>query len=115
MSETPTQTIVKTAAVSTELDAAGVKIVVRVLSPIEQFRFKKVVGKFFDNPGYMLDAMMAASVRSVGDEPMPQPQNEAGIELILEKLGLPGWQAVQDHYQRLGEAAAAEDVEAAKN
>jgi hypothetical protein len=115
MSETPTKIVVNSADENAELDAAGIKIVVRVLNPVEQFRFKKVVGKFIDNPGYMLDAMMAASVRQIGGEPMPLPKNEEEIELILTKLGPSGWQEVQSHYQRLAKKAASEDVEVAKN
>ena|ERR1700726_2918196 len=112
---TPSETIIEAAkSQDAELDANGTKIVVRVLTPIEQFRYKKVVGKFIDNPGYMLDATMAASVRSIGGAPMPFPQNEGGVEFILEKLGSDGWGAVQDHFMQLG-AEQADKAEIAKN
>jgi len=111
MTETPTQQLLASQPEAVKLEG---DITVRVLSPIEQFRFKKVVGKYVDNPGYMLDAMMAASVREVGGEPMPFPQNEQGIELILGKLGWKGWQSVQDHYVALG-TETADEVETAKN
>jgi hypothetical protein len=107
--ETPTQAIIASSQPpEVTLDATGRKIVVRVLSPVEQFRFKKVVGTFMGNPGYMLDAMMAASVRNIDGNPMPFPQSEANVEFILEKLGWDAWQAVQTHYSKLAEDRTAE-------
>lgn len=101
MIETPTQTIVAAANRSTVLPSSIGDVTVRKLSPVEQLRFKKVIGKFYDNLGYQGDAMMAASVRQIGEFPMPFPVNEAGVEMILEKLGEEGWEAVLDHYQAL--------------
>jgi hypothetical protein len=112
---TPTQAVVAAAQPpEVTLPNDGKPIVVRVLTPLEQFRYKKVIGKFTDNPGYMIDALMAASVRSIDGAPMPFPQNEAGIELIIEKLGWGGWQSVQQHFNKLGEEQA-ESVDNVKN
>ena len=96
------------------LAGPGPKIMVRLMTPVEQFRFKKVIGKFMDNPGFMMDAAMAASVRSVDGAPMPFPQSEANVEFILEKLGFDGWAKVQDHFVEISKDRA-EDVDAAKN
>ena len=116
MSDTPTQAIIKAAApVDAVLEAAGRKIVVRVMTPVEQFRFKKVIGKFMDNAGYMMDAMMAASVRMVDDAPMPFPQNESGVEFILEKLASDGWNLVQEHFVSLSQAKSDDGENLAKN
>jgi hypothetical protein len=113
--ETPTQAIVRASAPQdVTLDANGRKILVRVMTPVEQFRFKKVIGKFMDNGGYMMDAMMAASVRAVDGMPMPFPQSEANVEFILERLATDGWAMVQDHFMSLANDDA-EEIDAAKN
>jgi hypothetical protein len=113
--ETPTQAIVAAARpVDVTLDPDGRKIVVRKMTPVEQFRFKKVIGRYMDNAGYLMDAMMAASVRSVDGNPMPFPQSEADVEFILVRLGDDGWAAVQEHFFSLA-ADPAEDKDAAKN
>ena len=113
--ETPSQAIIKASAPEdVTLEADGRKIVVRKMTPIEQFRFKKVIGKFMDNLGFLSDAMMAASVRKVDGDPMPFPQSEANVEFILEKLGSDGWDAVQTHFFSKANEQA-QDTDAAKN
>jgi hypothetical protein len=107
MMETPTQAVIAASQPPEfTIEADGKPISVRVLSPVEQFRFKKVIGKFTDNPGYMVDALMAASVRSIEGTPMPFPQNEAGIEFIIDRLGWSGWQAVQMKFSEIGDKQA---------
>lgn len=106
----------ETSAETVLTDADGRKITVRLLKPSEQFKLTKIVGKQGGNSAYIGMAMIAASVREIGETPVPMPTQEVHIEQIFDKLGDAGWAVVQNHFAPPDEEAPANDaMESAKN
>ncbi len=88
------------------------------LTPAEQFRLMKVIGKAQGNDTYIGMAMMAASARQIDGAPYAGIDSERDFDQIFDKLGTDGWNAVQEYYAKLGaetENAAEEVMDTAKN
>jgi hypothetical protein len=70
-------------------DKAGRKIQLRRVGVLEQLRLFKALGPELSlNLPYLHGAMIAASIEMLDDVPVPFPVNEAGVESILERIGL---------------------------
>ncbi|MDR3520431.1 MAG: hypothetical protein P4L54_02330 [Acidocella sp.] len=76
-------------------DSRGRRIMLRKVGVLETLRLYKALGPELSvNGAYMAAASIAAAAAMIDDVPMPFPNNEAGVELLLERLGDEGVMAV---------------------
>ena len=70
-------------------DDAGRKLHLRRIGVVEQMRLFKALGpELSANASYMHGALMAAAVEMIDGVPLPFPTSEAGLEAVLERIGL---------------------------
>lgn len=95
---TPTQSILERSAAQKDLiDASGRRIRVRGLTALDTLRLFKAAGpQLALNDAWMNLATLAVSVVSIDEFPMPAPTGEAQIEMIVERLGDVGLNAVAE-------------------
>jgi hypothetical protein len=76
-------------------DKAGRRLTLRRFGPLETLRLFKAVGPALsENHAYIAFASYAGSVAMIDDVPLPFPANEAGVDLLFERLGEDGLDAV---------------------
>ncbi len=76
-------------------DALGRKLTLRRIGALEKLRLYKAVGpQLGQNEPYLAMALLAISVATIDDVPLPAPANEGQIEMIVQKLGDQGLAAV---------------------
>jgi hypothetical protein len=76
-------------------DKAGRRITLRKFGVLETLRLFKGVGpELSANSAYIIVASLAGSVAMIDDVPMPFPASDAGVELLIERLGDDGMEAV---------------------
>ncbi|MDE8348937.1 MAG: hypothetical protein POG74_05555 [Acidocella sp.] len=67
----------------------------RKIGVLETLRLYKALGPELSvNGAYVATASIAAAAAMIDDVPLPFPSNEAGVELLLERLGDEGVTAV---------------------
>ena len=83
-------------------DAAGRRLLLRRLNALDRLRLFKAVGPVLaENAAYLGMAMLAASVASVDDVPVPMPGSEAQLEALVARLGDEGLDAVAERLARV--------------
>ncbi|HQT63912.1 MAG: hypothetical protein B7Z75_03980 [Acidocella sp. 20-57-95] len=79
------------------VDKAGRRIALRRIGVLETLRLYKAVGPELSiNSAYMSAASIASAAAMIDDVPLPFPVNEAGVELLIERLGDDGITAIAD-------------------
>lgn len=69
-------------------DSRGRRITIRKVGVLETLRLYKALGPSLSiNGAYMSAASIAAGAAMIDEVPMPFPSSEAGVELLLERLG----------------------------
>ena len=98
-------------------DKRGRKIIVRRMSVVERFRFKKIIPVGVGEVMYWFaDAMTAAAVHSIDDLVMPIVTDEAGVERAMERLDDDGMAAISPAVLALNDPALTPaEVDTAKN
>lgn len=91
----PSEKIISGAAQTSEVrDALGRKLTLRRLNAVDRLRLFKAVGPMLsENAAYLGMAMLAVSVSSIDDVPVPAPGNEAQLEALVLRLGDEGLEA----------------------
>lgn len=114
---TPTASIIATASATlTVNDVDGRRIVVRRLGALDRLRLFKAAGPLLaQNQPWLGMALIASSVITIDDVPMPPPANEHQIEAMIGRLGDAGIAAVAATLQQFAEAAVEELVDNAGN
>lgn len=129
MTEVPTVTIRSTADTpeadaapvvsglrpGTVIDAKGRKIVVRPVNTLEEFRLAKIMGEAGESGWARSIALQAASVREFEGEPEMFPNSDREIEVMVERLGTEGFEAVSRALSELSAAKPKPNKDAAKN
>ncbi len=78
-------------------DSRGRKITLRKIGVLETLRLYKALGPDLSiNSAYVSAASIAAAAAMIDDVPMPFPNSEAGVELLLERLDDDGIAALID-------------------
>ncbi len=79
------------------VDSTGRRIMLRRIGVLETLRLYKAVGPDLSvNPAYMAAASIASAATMIDDVPLPFPVNEAGVELLIDRLGDDGMAAVAE-------------------
>jgi len=99
----------------TIIDAKGRKIVVRPLDALEEFRLAKIMGAHGDSAWARSIALQAASVREFDGDPEAFINNDRDIELIVQRLGSEGFDAVSKELGEIEKAKPKPSKDAAKN
>lgn len=131
MNDTPTVTILSGAAqtgeagtekpetralpLGTIIDARGRKIVVKSLDALEEFRLAKIMGPHGESSWARSIALQACAVRSIDGDPEAFINNDRDIELMVQRLGSEGFEAVSTALAELNEAKPKSNKVAAKN
>jgi len=77
-------------------DRAGRRLTLRRFGVLETLRLYKALGpELAVNDAYVGLAKVASSAAMIDDVPLPFPVNEAGVELLLERLGDDGIAAIE--------------------
>ena len=75
-------------------DALGRRLVMRRLNALDRLRLFKAVGPALaENAAYLGMGLLAVSVSSIDDIPLPAPASEAQLEALIAKLGDEGLDA----------------------
>ncbi len=92
----PSERIVAEAgAPLTIVDAQGRKLEFRRPSALDRLRLFKALGPgLSDNTRYVGYAMLAYCVSAIDDVPIPAPASEAQVEMLVNRLGDAGLEAV---------------------
>lgn len=92
----PSQSILLGAADESEIsDAFGRRIGLRRLNALDKLRLFKAAGPYLSQNQHWLGmAMLASSVSSINDVPVPPPANEQQVEAMVERLGDVGIAAI---------------------
>lgn len=77
-------------------DAKGRQIEVAMLGTREQMRLMRACGPAADIQRYMLNAIIAASARSIDSVPVTFPRTADEVDALADKLGGPGITAIQE-------------------
>lgn len=95
MTMTPVEKIVRDASRVDEVrDALGRRLGLRRLTALDRLRLFKAVGSgLAENAAYLGMGMVAISVTSIDDVPVPTPASEAQLEALIAKLGDEGLEA----------------------
>ncbi len=91
-------------------DAAGRKIVLRVLDPADMLDLLEAAGAASTNAGWVRYASVIASVSSIGDVPVPLARRKADILTVARKLGNEGFAAVGEYLY--GKPATGDETDA---
>lgn len=116
--ETPTEAVVGSATEMKRIkDATGRVIGVVKPSALLRYRTMKMLGEMANNGPVMGHAMLVCCVRELDGKPIPQPNSERQIEVMIERLDDVGLNAVAECLTtEFGVVAPTEDAEAvAKN
>jgi hypothetical protein len=113
---TPSASIVAAAtATETVIDGDGRRLL-RRLTALDRLRLFKAAGPLLSqNQPWLGMALIASSVTSIDDVPIPPPSNEAQIEAMIGRLGDAGVAAVAQALQQISEPGVAELVNNAGN
>jgi hypothetical protein len=77
------------------IDKVGRRLTLRKFGVLETLRMFKALGReLSENNAYVGVASYAGSVAMIDDTPMPFPTSEAGVELLVERLGDDGMEAL---------------------
>ena len=88
MSSPSARLIVEAAAKAQVRDAEGRLLEVRRMTALDRLRLFKAVGpSLAHNAPYLGMAMLASSVTSIDDVPVPPPTTEVQLEALIAKLG----------------------------
>jgi hypothetical protein len=92
----PTSSILAAAAVDrTAMTADGTRLTLRRLNALDKLRLFKAAGPVLaQNEPWLGMALLASSVASIDDVPVPQPGTEHQIEAMVARLGDAGIAAV---------------------
>jgi hypothetical protein len=114
---TPSASIVAAAtATETVSDGDGRRLSLRRLTALDRLRLFKAAGPLLSqNQPWLGMALIASSVTSIDDVPIPPPSNEAQIEAMIGRLGDAGVAAVAQALQQISEPGVAELVDNAGN
>ena len=87
--------IVAAAARTSEVrDTLGRRLVLRQLNAVDRLRLFKALGpSLSENAAYLGLALIAVSVSSLADVPLPAPGSEAQLEALVARLGDEGLEA----------------------
>jgi len=91
----PTEKIVGAGALASEVqDALGRRLMLRRLNAVDRLRLFKAIGPTLsENAAYLGMALLAVSVSSIDDVPLPAPGSEAQLEALISRLGDEGLEA----------------------
>ncbi|NHN85892.1 hypothetical protein GOB93_14750 [Acetobacter musti] len=94
----------------------GRKLAVKEVTPSGLMSIMEACGRFVPSEGWMRYAMLACSVQSIDDIPVPKPTSKAAIEHLADKLGNAGIVALSEHfYPGTPDEEAGNETDAAKN
>lgn len=96
-------------------DARGRKIVVRQLDPLQVYRLAKIMGQAADSDFARGYASLAAAVVEFDGQPETFPNSDREIELMMQRLGADGMEAVQTACGELNDAKPKSSRESLKN
>ena len=92
---TPSEAVLTAAAAPTITDATGRRIALRRLTALDKLRLFKAAGsELSQNQPWLGMAVLACSVTSIDDVPVPPPMTEQQIESMISRLGDAGVAAV---------------------
>jgi hypothetical protein len=95
------------------VDRQGRRLGLRRLTALDKLRLFKAAGPVLaQNPSWLGMAVLACSVTSIDDVPLPAPASESQIEAVVQRLGDDGIAAVG---AALSDDAAVSDGNLAKN
>lgn len=95
LSDSPSAQIVKPQTkVEYVVDSLNRRIGVKKASTIARYRLSKIMGADSNNPVRFGYAMLTLCVDSIDGDPIPTPNSDREIEVILERLGDEGCDAV---------------------
>lgn len=90
-------------------DSNGRELEVASLTTREQMRLMRACGPAADTQVYLINAIMAATVRGIDGVPVPFPRTPDEVDALADKVDGPGLSAVQKWLE--ARAAAAPSVE----
>src|SRR5580658_5154008 len=93
---TPSATIITKATEQRSIvDSLGRRLTLRSLTALDKLRIFKAAGPDLAiNQPWLAMAIMASSVTSIDDIPIPPPYSEAQIEALVGRLGDSGMEAI---------------------
>ena len=92
---TPSEAVLAGAAAPAVTDATGRQIALRRLTALDKLRLFKAAGpELSQNQPWLGMAVLACSVTSIDDVPVPTPVTEQQIEAVIARLGDPGVAAI---------------------
>lgn len=102
---------------SSTTDSRGRKIEIKRPNARERYRLIRMLGaQGAQNQEQFAYAVFAASTRSLDGDPIMFPQSEMELEVIIDRLGDEGLQAVTDQFAKMAGIGEPEDPNAsAKN
>lgn len=80
----------------TVVDGKGRKIVVKLLTPLEQYRISKILGPAGDSDFTRQIASNVATIREFEGEPEAFPNSDREIEALIQRLGDEGFEALHE-------------------
>ncbi len=94
---TPSEVVLAGAVAPVVTDAGGRRIALRRLTALDKLRLFKAAGPdLSQNQPWLGMAVLACSVTSIDDVPMPTPATEQQIEAMVARLGDSGIAAVAE-------------------
>lgn len=113
--DTPSARLVAAAQAAPDVrDSVGRRLALRRLTALDKLRLYKAAGPVLaQNPSWLGMAVLAASVVSIDDVPVPAPSTEAQVEALVARLGDEGLEAVAGALAR--PVASADPRDAAGN
>ncbi len=114
---TPSATIIAKATEPRSIvDSLGRRLTLRSLTALDKLRIFKAAGPDLAlNQPWLAMAIMASSVTSIDDVPVPTPVTETQIEAIVSRLGDSGIDAIAQEFETLSELNHTEQVTNAGN
>jgi len=92
---TPSEAVLASVAVPTVTDATGRRIALRRLTALDKLRLFKAAGpELSQNQPWLGMAVLACSVTSIDDLPVPAPTTEQQIAAVVARLGASGISAI---------------------
>jgi len=91
----PSEKIICAAVRTSEVrDTLGRRLVLRRLNAVDRLRLFKALGPVLsENAAYLGLALLAVSVTSMDEVPLPAPGSEAQLEALISRLGDEGLEA----------------------
>lgn len=98
------------------IDTVGHKITIRKLTALDRMRLFEMLGaSLSDNLSYMGYAMSASCVTKLDEEAILFPTTKRSIEVMVQRLGEEGLDAVARGYRENFTAGETGDLDAVKN